>query len=105
MDQINFIVLDNRITMINVSYLRDTPGERPGWSPETWAARIAQAFSLPDLSAWEAAGSALRLSCSGFSVSAVFSQPGVDLRDNAFQKTIDQRRAAEQERLRREFKP
>ena len=104
-DHINFVVLDNRITGFNVYYLRISQIEQPNWSPETWANKIAQAFSLPDLSLWKSEGSSLRLDCSGFTVRTENSMQGIYLGDNASQKTIDQRMAAEQERLRREFKP
>lgn len=104
-ERINFLVLDNRIASIYVIYLRVNSPVQLFWIAESWAAKIAQAFSLPDLSFWDTKVNPSRLTCSGFSVSADSGNQSVEIRDNTFQKTIEQRRAAEQERLRREFKP
>lgn len=104
-EDFRFFILDNRIVEINVKYSSLSSRERPNWTAQSWAAKIVQAFSLPDLSFWDTKVYPRRITCSGFSASINHSDQSVGIRDTSFQKTIDQRRAAEQERMRREFKP
>jgi hypothetical protein len=97
-DHFNFTVLDNRIVSIYVKHLRTKSLDQPNWNSDSSAAKIAQAFSLPDLIAWDNKYPP-QLTCSGFTVSANPDEQSVVIRNNSFQSIIDQRRAAEQERL------
>ncbi|HZS05968.1 MAG TPA: hypothetical protein VFD58_14110 [Blastocatellia bacterium] len=105
---IRFSVLDNRVVNIQVSYLSRNLPVRPDWNAETLIAKFSLALGLPDLTNWERiSGREAKLICRGFEVfaSANGDYVFITVNDSSYSEKLAQRIAAEQERLRREFKP
>ena len=103
-----FVLFDGRVIRFQVYY--SGPPEAPRWSQvDDFVAKLADAFQLPPVTQWaksrERTGKSLK--CTGFQMEAeILDGKGsliVSIPD--FDKTQNERRAAYEEKVRREFKP
>ena len=97
---------DERVTDIGVYY------EGPPWkSVDEMLARVSETFNLPSAKAWAASGPGTKvLRCGGFEVTVTAYGGGaccsnMRLRIPTVGQQVRERRAAEEERARRAFKP
>ena len=103
-------VFDGRVTEMRVKYRgpRSIP-KGPRWeSVGDFVAKFAEAYRLPDEREWERTGGRERtLRCPGYEIAASI-QDGtgeVSIFNRSYVEKVKERADAEEERLRREFKP
>lgn len=106
--QFSFTFIDDRLAQYSVEY--SAPPDGPVWPRvEDWVTKVAESFELPAISSWTVEQSGGRtLMCNGFQVRA----SNMNLRGNLNVATGElpykeqqARRAAFEEKLRRDFKP
>jgi hypothetical protein len=100
---IHFSFLDGRLTSFSIRY------KGPEWSSdEQFAARVAEALSLPGLGSWKPIPNGLALACEGFQIGV--SRAGANsIHMNDLQvdvgKVVNDRAEVPKEQARRAFKP
>jgi len=106
-------VFDGTVTTLRVSYAKshETPGGASWPGLDDFIAKLSEAFTLPPARSWIfASPSEKSLRCEGFEVSASNSNftGSITMRLIPYSTYVDAlnlRRAADEENLRREFKP
>jgi hypothetical protein len=101
-NSISFGFLDGRLTRFSIQY------KGPEWkSDEQFAAKVAEALSLPGVESWKPIPNGLALSCEGFRIgvsagpySIFMNDPRVDVA-----KIVNDRAEVPKEQARRAFKP
>lgn len=111
-DSIGIVLFDNQVTEITVRYAGDNsyPVKGPYWkNVDDFISKLSEAFGLPlardwlDRNTW-----AKTLKCTGFTLNASVDNGtgSITLRSTtAYDEIVRQRRLADQEKRRREFKP
>jgi len=104
--QFNIQLFDERVTDIGIYY-----GGPPWGSVDEMVARVSEALALPGVEEWDASGPSTKaLRCEGFEVTVTAYGDGtccssLRLRVPAVDQRVRERRVAEEEKARREFKP
>lgn len=105
-----FVFFDGRVDQYEVEY--ESPPDGPTWRRvDDWVTKLVDAFALPAATDWtvdQNISSRKSLKCDGFQLQA----SNMNLRGNLTVSTLDppykkqqERRAAFEEKIRREFKP
>lgn len=106
-DGVTATLLDGRVVEVTVQYSAPSAsGAGVSWR-ETgeFVAKLSAAFHLPPASDWQA-GSTSVLNCDGFEIAASGENGGrVTLKDGSYIEKVKERRAADEERRRRAFRP
>ena len=111
-ESISITLFDGRVTDMRVVYAGSSSYPRgPAWSNvDDFIAKLSEAFALPGAKDWlQLSESTKTLKCNGFDLEASTrgATGSIALRDNAvaYQDIVRQRAAADEEKMRREFKP
>jgi hypothetical protein len=106
-DQFGFIFIDDRLAEYSVEYA--SPPNGPAWQRvDDWVNKIAASFNLPEVGNWSAEQGHRTLKCRDFQVIASNLNQVGNLKIATFDlpyKEQQARRAAFDEKLRRDFKP
>ena len=109
-NSISITLLDGLVVDLTVSYFGPNTSPRgPYWnSIDDFITKLSEAFGLPESRYWQYKFDSLKaLNCSTFSIEATIQshEGSLRLHSNGYEDKVNQRAAAEEERLRREFKP
>jgi hypothetical protein len=109
-NSISITLLDGHVVDLTVSYSGPNTNPRgPYWnSIDDFVTKLSEAFGLPESRYWQYKVESWKaLNCSTFAIEAtILNHDGsVRLHSYGYEETVRQRAAAEEERLRREFKP
>lgn len=102
-------LFDGRVTEIHVRYSGTSSIPKgPFWrNVDDFIARLSRAYNLPDAKDWEGSSDTKTLKCADFVIEASTSSGAgmVELHNKAYVEKVRERSAAEEERVRHEFKP
>jgi hypothetical protein len=109
-NSMSITLLDGHVVDLTVSYSGPNTNPRgPYWnSIDDFVTKLSEGFGLPASGYWQYKVEYLKaLSCSTFAIEATIlnHEGSIRLHINGYEETLRQRAAAEEERLRREFKP
>lgn len=109
-DSISATLFDGRVAQLEIAYAsRDSQPRGPYWqSLDEFFAKLVEALSLPEARAWfRKHENATLLRCNGLEMEVMlnYGQGKIVLRGNPYHEIVRARWQADEERLRREFKP
>ena len=108
-EQIYVTLFDGHVVDFSVTYAGpNSYGRGPAWdSIDDFITKLSESLGLPERKYWLAKGPYRVVKCGAFEVEAtnLNRQGSIRLRSNGYEETVRQRAAAEEERLRRLFKP